>query len=68
MDATCSSETSVATQHTTRRHIPEDDTLHSLGRFIQILPVSSEIIGSINGLIDHTITGYFYAIFAKNTQ
>jgi hypothetical protein len=27
MDAICSSETSVATQQTTRRHIPEDDTL-----------------------------------------
>jgi hypothetical protein len=29
MEAICSSETSVATQQTTRRHIPEDDTLHS---------------------------------------
>jgi hypothetical protein len=29
MEATCSSETSVATQQTTRRHIPEDDTLHN---------------------------------------
>jgi hypothetical protein len=28
MEALCSSETSVATQRTTRRHIPEDDTLH----------------------------------------
>jgi hypothetical protein len=28
MEAICSSETSVATQQTTRRHIPEDDTLH----------------------------------------
>jgi hypothetical protein len=27
MEAICSSETSVATQQTTRRHIPEDDTL-----------------------------------------
>jgi hypothetical protein len=27
MEATCSSERSVATQQTTRRHIPEDDTL-----------------------------------------
>jgi hypothetical protein len=27
MEALCSSETSVATQQTTRRHIPEDDTL-----------------------------------------
>jgi hypothetical protein len=28
MDAVCSSETLVATQQTTRSHIPEDDTLH----------------------------------------
>jgi hypothetical protein len=27
MEAICSSETSVATQQTTRRHTPEDDTL-----------------------------------------
>jgi hypothetical protein len=27
MEAVCSSETSVATQQTTRRYIPEDDTL-----------------------------------------
>jgi hypothetical protein len=29
MEALCSSETSGATQRTTRRHIPEDDTLHN---------------------------------------
>jgi hypothetical protein len=29
MKAICSSETSVETQCTTRRHIPEDDTLHN---------------------------------------
>jgi hypothetical protein len=29
MEAICSSETSVATQRTTRRHVPEDDTLHN---------------------------------------
>jgi hypothetical protein len=29
MEALCSSETPVATQRTTRRHIPEDDTLHN---------------------------------------
>jgi hypothetical protein len=29
MEATCSSETSGATQRTTRRPIPEDDTLHN---------------------------------------
>jgi hypothetical protein len=28
MEAICSSETSVETQRTTRRHIPEDDILH----------------------------------------
>jgi hypothetical protein len=27
METICSSETSVETQRTTRRHIPEDDTL-----------------------------------------
>jgi hypothetical protein len=29
MEVICSSETSVATQQTTRRHIPEEDTLHN---------------------------------------
>jgi hypothetical protein len=29
MEAICSSETSVASQQTARRHIPEDDTLHN---------------------------------------
>jgi hypothetical protein len=29
MEAICSSETSVETQRTTRRHIPEDETLHN---------------------------------------
>jgi hypothetical protein len=29
MEAICSSETSVVTQQTTRRHIPEDDILHA---------------------------------------
>jgi hypothetical protein len=29
MEAICSSETSVETQRTTRRHILEDDTLHN---------------------------------------
>jgi hypothetical protein len=30
MEAKCSSETSVETRETTRRHIPEDDTLYVL--------------------------------------
>jgi hypothetical protein len=30
MEAIGSSETSVETQRTTRRHIPEDDTIHNL--------------------------------------
>jgi hypothetical protein len=29
MEAICSSETSVDTQRTTRRYIPEEDTLHN---------------------------------------
>jgi hypothetical protein len=29
MEAMCSSETSVETQQTKRRHFPEDDTLHN---------------------------------------
>jgi hypothetical protein len=33
MEAICSSETSVDTQRTTRRHIPEDDTLHNALNF-----------------------------------
>jgi hypothetical protein len=30
MEAICSSETSVETQRTTRRHIPEEDTLQDI--------------------------------------
>jgi hypothetical protein len=30
MEAICSSETSVASQQTTRRHIPEDDNLKKI--------------------------------------
>jgi hypothetical protein len=33
MEVICSSETSVDTQRTTRRYIPEDGTLHFLRRF-----------------------------------
>jgi hypothetical protein len=36
MEAICSSEMSVATQQTTRHHIPEDDTLNNVvfGKFL----------------------------------
>jgi hypothetical protein len=34
MEAICSSETSVETQRTTLRHIPEDDTLDFSGSFL----------------------------------
>jgi hypothetical protein len=34
MEAICSSETSVETQQTTRRHIPEDDTLQESAVFL----------------------------------
>jgi hypothetical protein len=37
MEAICSSETSVETQYTTRRHIPEDDTLHTLNDILGIV-------------------------------
>jgi hypothetical protein len=35
MEAICSSETSVATQRTTRRYILEDDTLELCGGYVQ---------------------------------
>jgi uncharacterized integral membrane protein len=38
MEAICSSETSVDTQRTTRRCIPEDGTLHN-NRSVSSLPV-----------------------------
>jgi hypothetical protein len=34
MEAICSSETSVDTQRTTRRHIPEDGTIQSINKSI----------------------------------
>jgi hypothetical protein len=37
IEAIGSSETSIATQQTTRRHIPEDDTLHILSEFISVI-------------------------------
>jgi succinate dehydrogenase/fumarate reductase cytochrome b subunit len=36
MEAICSSETSVVTQQTTRRHIPEDDTLQCLKKLANL--------------------------------
>jgi hypothetical protein len=41
MEAICSSETSVATQQTTRRHIPEDNTLPLLLLFYLVVYVAS---------------------------
>jgi hypothetical protein len=38
MEAICSFETSVETQLTTRRHIPEDDTLNISSYFLSIRP------------------------------
>jgi hypothetical protein len=45
MEAICSSETSVETQQTTRRHIPEDDTLPNHG---------CENLKSYTTFLDHT--------------
>jgi hypothetical protein len=44
-----SSETSGATQRTTLRHIPEDDTLHVIWRFsfAERIPVSSTITDTV---------------------
>jgi hypothetical protein len=39
MEALCSSETSVDSQRTTRRYIPEGDTLHNLKSYILRLGV-----------------------------
>jgi hypothetical protein len=36
IEAICSSETSVETERTTRRHIPEDDTLQKLAYVIHM--------------------------------
>jgi hypothetical protein len=46
MEAICSSETSVAYQQTTRRHIPGDDTLHN--EEFRNLSSSSHVIRMIN--------------------
>jgi hypothetical protein len=51
MEAICSSETSVATQQTTRRHIPEDDNLHNhrcenLKSYLGLFPSSGEGVGN----------------------
>jgi hypothetical protein len=44
MEAIGSSETSVATQQTTRRHIPEDDTLLQVGFEVLTAVVMKSII------------------------
>jgi hypothetical protein len=38
MEAICSSETSVDSQQTTRRYIPEDGTLHNIIMVAKFLP------------------------------
>jgi hypothetical protein len=45
MEAICSSETSVETQQTARRHIPGDDTLH---------------VYNLSKIIHHSCTSFVY--------
>jgi hypothetical protein len=47
MEAICSSETSVASQQTTRRHIPEDDTLYEYKFNTTSIVVSESLFQSI---------------------
>jgi hypothetical protein len=47
MEAICSSETSVATQQTTRRHIPEDGTLQTTIRRY-VVKIRTEFITNHN--------------------
>jgi hypothetical protein len=50
MDAISSSETSGATQHTTRRHIPEDDTLQNklfLDYRLRLLSEGRKLFGNV---------------------
>jgi hypothetical protein len=52
MEAICSSETSVATQQTTRRHIPEDDT--------------PQATNNLNRAEDHCVTGMYENIYTTH--
>jgi hypothetical protein len=61
MEAICSSETSVETQRTTRRHIPEkDDTLHNHRcenlKSYKILQNSHCLSAGMHNFIYHKIT------------
>jgi serine/threonine protein kinase len=62
MEAICSSETSVTTQETTRRHIPEDDTLHN--HLCENLK-SYNLIHVCNGKIKSNIIFFSRIITAK---
>jgi hypothetical protein len=57
MEAICSSETSVATQQTTRRHIPEDDTLNFLrGLWFSVIPkMRTSLVNSPLLIISHYV-------------
>jgi hypothetical protein len=65
MEAIYSSETSVETQRTTRRHIPEDDTLHNyrcenLKSYILAEVSLQENAGTVPGLgHDHFLPNNF---------
>jgi hypothetical protein len=59
MEAIRSSETSGTTQRTTRRHIPEEDTLH-----IQQMPV----IIQLRQLPLSVLSGKYYNIFVNFSE
>jgi hypothetical protein len=79
MEAVCSSETSVSTQHTTRRHIPENDTLQLFELFrsdrmllltlltppLQIPFYNSDVIFLANELIGRLL---FHALICKDAR
>jgi hypothetical protein len=56
MEAICSSETSVATQQTTRRHIPEDDTLPVKN---ECLYIKVSEIPAKDPFLNNSFVGYF---------
>jgi hypothetical protein len=47
MEAICSSETSVATQRTTRHHIPEDDTLQEIDVVINFIKATIAFVNYV---------------------